>query len=99
MFLLAPFQGSKRWPVWASKKTLHFLRPDAFPILDSFAKDILSLKHIGGSPQDYHQFCAVFRDTLIENRDAIASARGVDRGASPSDLKVLDKILYQLGKQ
>jgi hypothetical protein len=27
--LFAPFVGTKRWPVWATK-TLHFLRPDAF---------------------------------------------------------------------
>lgn len=44
--LLMPFHGSKRWPVWASK-TLHFLRPDVFPILDSRAKVALGLRISG----------------------------------------------------
>lgn len=95
-FLLAPFAGTKRWPVWASK-TLHFLRPDAFPILDSRAKTALGLATLGSSPGDYRRFCSAFREALVANRDAIASARSIDDNSSPSDLKLLDKILYQLG--
>ena len=36
-------------------------------------------------------------DALLMNREALDAARGVDEGTSPSDLKLLDKILYQLG--
>lgn len=94
--LLAPFVGTKRWPVWASK-TLHFLRPDAFPILDSRAKKALNMASLGSSPRDYHRFCSAIHDALVANHEALADARGIDGGASPSDLKLLDKILYQLG--
>jgi hypothetical protein len=95
-FLLAPFAGTRRWPVWASK-TLHFLRPDAFPILDSRAKKALGIASLGSSPRDYGQFCALFRDTLVANGKALAAAREIDGATSPSDLKLLDKVLYQLG--
>lgn len=95
--LLAPFVGTKRWPVWASK-TLHFVRPDAFPILDSRAKIALGMRSLGSSPSEYRRFCMVLLEVLAENREAIDAARRVDGGTSPSDLKLLDKILYQLGE-
>ena len=94
--LLAPFVGTKRWPVWASK-TLHFLRPDAFPILDSNAKKALNMASLGSLPRDYHRFCLAILNVLVTNDEALADARRVDGGASPSDLKLLDKILYQIG--
>ncbi|HKT87398.1 MAG TPA: hypothetical protein VJQ59_03110 [Candidatus Sulfotelmatobacter sp.] len=95
-FLFSPFAGSKRWPVWASK-TLHFIRPDVFPILDSNAKKPLGLANLGGSPREYRQFCLRFRDVLVTSRDSLEAARAEDAGESPSDLKLLDKILFQLG--
>jgi hypothetical protein len=94
--LFGPFVGTKRWPVWTSK-TLHFIRPNAFPILDSRAKIALGMRNLGSSPRDYRRYCACFRAVLLENRDVIAAARVADGGESPSDLKLLDKILYQLG--
>jgi hypothetical protein len=95
--LLAPFHGTKRWPVWASK-TLHFLRPDAFPILDSRAKVALGMRNLGSSPREYSRFCAVFRTAMAENHGAIDAARAADDGNSASEIKLLDKILYQLGE-
>ena len=94
--LFSPFTGTMRWGVWASK-TLHFLRPDVFPILDSNAKKPLGLRHLGGTSRDYHQFCFCLRHVLLDNSDAMAAARTADAGESPSDLKLLDKILFQLG--
>jgi hypothetical protein len=94
--LFGPFVGTKRWPVWASK-TLHFIRPDAFPILDSRAKIALGMRNLGSSARDYRRYCECFRAVLLEHRDVITAARGADSGESPSDLKLLDKILYQLG--
>jgi len=94
--LFAPFAGTKRWPVWCSK-TLHFLRPDAFPILDSLAKNALGLAGLDGTPRNYRRFCEAFRATLLANQDVLAAARSIDAGASPSDIKLLDKILYQIG--
>ncbi len=96
-FLLAPFAGTKRWPVWASK-TLHFLRPDAFPILDSRAKKALGIANLGSAPRDYRRYCSMIQEVLIANRDALDAAREVDDRESPSDLKLLDKILYELGR-
>jgi len=94
--LLAPFAGTKLWSVWASK-TLHFLRPDVFPILDSRAKKAVGMAALGGSARDYHRFCIAIRAALVENRVAIAAARAADEGISPSDIKLLDKILYEIG--
>ena len=96
VFLFSPFRGTKCWPVWASK-TLHFLRPDAFPIFDSRAKKALGMATLGSTPADYHRFCCAFRDALVANRDALAAARDIDGGESPSDVKLLDKILFQRG--
>jgi hypothetical protein len=64
-FLFSPFRATKQWPVWASK-TLHFLRPDAFPILDSNVKKPLDLRNLGGSSGDYHRFCSCFRDAWLQ---------------------------------
>jgi len=94
--LFSPFVGTKQWPVWASK-TLHFVRPDAFPILDSNAKKPLGRTNLANSSHSYCQFCSVFRDVLLTNGEALASARAADNGESPTDLKLLDKILFQLG--
>jgi hypothetical protein len=93
---LRPFKGTKRWPVWASK-VRHFLRPDALPILDSSAKKPLGLKNLVNSSRGYHQFSSCFRDVLLPNSEALAAARVEDAKKSPTDLKLLDKILFQLG--
>jgi hypothetical protein len=95
-FLLSPFVVTKQWGVWASK-TLHFLRPHVFPILDSKAKKPIGLRNLGSSSRDYHRFSTCFRDVLLANSEALAGARTVDAGESPTDLKLLDKILFQIG--
>ncbi len=95
-FLFSPFVGNKQWPVWASK-TLHFLRPDVFPILDSNAKKPLGLEGMVNSSRNYHQFSSIFRDALLGNVEGLTAARTADGGESPTDLKLLDKILFQLG--
>jgi hypothetical protein len=96
-FLLDPFlRGPKRWLVWASK-TLHFLRPDAFPILDSRAEKALGLSRRENLAQYYRTYCEVIRALLISNAGVLTTARDIDKGSSPSDLKLLDKILYELG--
>lgn len=94
--LFDPFTGTKRWPVWASKM-MHFLRPDVFPILDSRAKNAIGLPSLGSSPRHYHRYCTLIREVLVENYAALAAAAEVDAGAAPSELKLLDKILYELG--
>lgn len=97
-FLLSLFAVTKRWGVWASK-TLHFLRPHVFPILDSNAKKPLGLKNLGSSSRDYHRFSSCFRDVLLANSEALEAARTVDARESPTDLKLLDKILFQIGRR
>jgi hypothetical protein len=95
-FLFSPFRGTKQWPVWASK-TLHFLRPDVFPILDSNAKKPLDLVNLQNSSHNYYHFVSVFRDVLLANGECLGAARVADGNESPTDLKLLDKILFQLG--
>jgi hypothetical protein len=95
-FIFLPFVGTKHWPVWASK-TLHFIRPDVFPILDSNAKKTLGLQHLVNSSRNYQYSCSVFRQAFLENSESLAAARSADRGESPTDLKLLDKVLFQLG--
>ena len=94
-FLFSPFDCASLWAVWASK-TLHFLQPDAFPILDSKAKKALGL-NLGTSSRDYHTFCSQIRRVLLANGASLAAARIEDKAQSPTDVKLLDKILYQLG--
>jgi hypothetical protein len=96
-FLFRPFVATKRWGVWASK-TLHFLRPVTFPVLDSRAKKALGVASLGGSGREYRRFCSLFRDALIDNAETLQAAAAVDADASPTELKLLDKILYETGR-
>jgi hypothetical protein len=96
-FLFSAFTATKQWGVWASK-TLHFLRPDVFPILDSRARKALGL-NLGSSSRDYDRFTSCFRDVLLLNSEALAAARVADAGESPTDVKLLDKILFQIGSR
>jgi hypothetical protein len=95
-FLFLPFNCTKQWGVWVSK-TLNFSRPDVFPILDSNAKKPLGLTNLGSRSRDYHTFCSRIRQVLLANPESLAAARMEDKGRSPTDVKLLDKILYQLG--
>ena len=94
--MIKPVKRKSRWPVWASK-TLHFFRPDSFPILDSRAKKALGMSNLGGTPKDYASFCAAIHSMILDNEAAMNAARQADEGHSPSDIKLLDKILYQIG--
>jgi hypothetical protein len=96
-YLLAPFVGTKKWPIWATK-TLHFIRPDAYPVLDSCAKAALGMKSLGSTAADYRRFCVAFREALLNNDDAIEAARDADDSTSPTDVKLLDKILFKIGE-
>jgi hypothetical protein len=97
IFLFTPFAATKKWGVWACK-TLHFLRPATFPVLDSRAKKALGVASLGGSPVEYRRFCTLFRDALANNDETLEAAAEVDAGASPTELKLLDKILYEIGR-
>jgi hypothetical protein len=97
-FLFFPFSGTKQWPVWASK-TLHFVRPDSFPILDSNAKKPIGLANLANSSRGYRCFCSAFRQVLVANEESLAAARIEDKGEAPTDLKLLDKILFQIGME
>jgi hypothetical protein len=57
----------------------------------------LGLKNLGSSSRDYHRFSSSFRDVLLANSEALAAVRIADARESPTDLKLLDKILFQLG--
>jgi hypothetical protein len=93
--LFEPFAATKRWGVWASK-TLHFLRPVSFPILDSGAARALG-EVSGSSVRHYWRFCIRFRGAMSESAEALLAAKSVDGGISRSEVKLLDKILYELG--
>ena len=56
------------------------------------------MRNLGSSPRDYHRFCVTFRSVLTVNDEPLAAGRGVDGGTLPSDLKLLDKILFRLGE-
>lgn len=94
--LLDPFRGTKRWPAWASK-VLHFAWPRVYPVLDSRARLAVGAKYLSPHDRDYHEFCLLIRSVLLANPVAIQAAREVDGRNSPSDIKLLDKILYQVG--
>ena len=96
--LFRPFNATKRWGVWAAK-TLHFVRPTVFPVLDSCAKKALGVSSLGGTARDYRRFIELFRNTLLHNADAMAAAAEIDGGESPTDVKLLDKVLYEVGRR
>jgi hypothetical protein len=95
-FLFELFVATKRWGVWASK-TLHFLRPASFPVLDSRAARALGAPS-GSSVRHYRAFCCLFRRAMVESTAAMEAAKLVDGGKSRSDVKLLDKILYEWGR-
>ena len=64
---------------------------------DFNAKKPLRRKNLGSSSRDYHRFSFCFRDVLLANSETLAAARIADVRKSPTDLKLLDKILFQLG--
>jgi len=66
-------------------------------MLDSNAKKPLGLRNLVNSSRNYHNFCSIFRDVLLANGENLKSARLADGGNSPTDIKLLDKILFQLG--
>jgi hypothetical protein len=94
--LLRPFQRDKTWFVWGAK-FLHFLRPDAFPIIDRRVEAALGYQQrLSNSPGYLVSFCQVTRDVLLTNLKVIQRARATNSG-SPSDLKLLDKLLWVIG--
>ena len=61
-----------------ASKYLHFHRPNAFPIMDTFAKGGLRCARVGGSFNSYDDFCrGVVR--YVENIEEGWTPRSIDR--------------------
>ena len=98
--ILSPFIGLPReglsyfnFPVWASK-VLHFSRLDTFPVLDSMAKLALGLSRGVGYPR----FVGVYRPVFVDGLDTLRALRA-EENYSRAELRRLDKLLYQVGKE
>ena len=93
--LLAPFNASKFWIVWATK-FLHFWAPATFPILDSKAEIALGLRRGADKVRYYAGFCSRIREVIMENSDLLQQLCAYDANPAPV-LKVIDKVLFQEG--
>jgi hypothetical protein len=102
--LFAPFQqelklkrGSRRnWLVWATK-FWHFLNVDTFPIMDSFVADFTGLSSQANSVDKYMKVMRRLRAFIVVRDSWLPAMRSADNGYAWSDLKLWDKVIYQIG--
>jgi hypothetical protein len=87
-----PLYGKRNWHVWASK-FLHFLNPDAFPILDSRVARFFGLWG-SNSAAKYVELLRRFRTFAITHQSWLESLRIADGGHAWSDTKLWDKVCY-----
>lgn len=87
----------RNWMTWATK-FWHFLKPDTFPIMDSRARKFFLIP-IGNDPIDaYVELLIWVRHTMIEKADWLPQMRLADCRHAWSDIKLWDKVAYQLGQ-
>jgi len=95
--LYAPFikelHDKRNWLVWATK-FWHFLKPEAFPILDSRVAKFFSIPDRLQGVDKYVYFCDRFRDFALSHRDWLPALREVDGGLAWCDNKLWDKVCY-----
>lgn len=97
--LFSIFKTHKFWLVWASK-FFHLIRPDVFPILDSNAEKALGLSWgvRSNELQRYTTFLEQFGHLYAQTRYSLTQILDHDRDPAPSRIKILDKVLYEIGR-
>ena len=96
--LLRPFHASKFWVVWGSK-FLQFLDQDVFPGLNSHVERVLGLRKRRADARQYHEFMEVMRSILLESEPLLAKLRPLAGDTGDSDLRLLDKLFWMMGRE
>ena len=101
--LVEPFHTSRSWMVWATK-ALHFLAPATFPQLDAAVEAALGLTRNRYEAHYYVGYMTAYRRALERFAEVLPELRDIDQrtrdaDAPAPDLKILDKVLYELGRQ
>jgi hypothetical protein len=75
-------------------KFIHLLRPDAFPVVDSWIGAALDvgLNHNSGKDA-YRDFVHRFLDFVTKHRETLLSLKSSEKPSSWSDIKLVDKVL------
>jgi hypothetical protein len=87
----------KNWMTWATK-FWHFLNPNVFPIMDSHAKKFFKIPSNIEVVDAYMELLRRLHQLLIERFDWLTQLRQADKGHAGSDIKLWDKVAYQLGQ-
>ncbi|MEW6185162.1 MAG: hypothetical protein AB1585_05410 [Thermodesulfobacteriota bacterium] len=86
----------KNWIVWGTK-VWHFLNPKAFQIMDSRAKRFYQVSASSDPVSMYADLQRKTRDLLLSHEDWLPELRAADNGNAWSDLKLWDKVAYEVG--
>lgn len=86
----------KNWLTWGTK-FWHFLNPDAFPILDSRAKKFFSVTTHVNVLQTYREYMEVYRASMMHHQNWFPRLRQIDGGLAWNDVKLWDKVAYEVG--
>lgn len=90
-----PNRTLKNWLVWATK-VWHFLNPDAFQIMDSRTKKFYQVSASADVVSQYMQLQTNAQTLHIKNQAWLQQMRLVDGGLAWSDLKLWDKVAYEI---
>jgi len=84
------------WMTWGTK-VWHFVNPDAFQIMDSRAKRFYRVATSKDPVAAYLELEDRARKLLLSHKAWLADMRAADQGEAWSDLKLWDKVAYQVG--
>lgn len=87
--------GKRNWQVWCSK-FWHLVNPHAFPIEDRFARDTLGTSKVN-SFRTYVVYLTRFHEFTASRASWLPALRHSDEAGSRSDLKLWDKVFYEVG--
>jgi len=95
---ISPNSGkvSKNWMTWATK-FWHFLKPHSFPIMDSRSKRFFEISSNKLPCDQYTMLLEQVHKILFLKEGWLPKLRESDSGYAPSDIKLWDKIAYELG--
>ena len=85
----------ENWMVWATK-VWHFINPEAFQIMDSRAKKFYQINTSSDIVAQYLQLQVNARSLILKNQGWLQQMKSVDEGLSWSDLKLWDKVAYEI---
>jgi len=86
----------KNWMTWGTK-VWHFVNPEAFQIMDSRAKRFYRISTSKDPVAAYLELEEKAKELLLRYEKWLVDMRAADQGEAWSDLKLWDKVAYELG--